>query len=147
MSDDYSPVEYISAQSAEYCALPSPTIDLFSFLESWGPVTSINFGTKTNGINELGTSTEVGLYFTSTPVGADTASATTTVATTVTSKGAVTCSSGVGVCAGAPSSSTAGGGSTTASGSSPATTLNNSAAGLRISGCLVAVLLGIAVLI
>ncbi|MCJ1244515.1 hypothetical protein MMC30_001713 [Trapelia coarctata] len=150
IGDGWIPVEWISAQSSSYCALPSPTVNLDSFFETWAPASSIDFGTRTGGINVLGTSTEVGLYFTSTPIAAA-ASATITGATVTggssTTKAVVACSSGVGICAGAPSSSTGAVGSATASGSSPATTLNNSAAGLRTSGFFIAIVLGIAFLI
>jgi len=150
IGDGWIPVEYISAQSSSYCALASPTVNLDSFFETWAPASSISIGTRTGRVNDLGTSTEVGLYYTSTPVTAAGAGATTTGATVTggssTTK-AVTCSSGVGICAGAPSSSTAASGSTTASGSSPGTTSNSSAATLKISGFLVAVVLGTAFLI
>jgi len=119
-------------------------------METWAPASKIDFGTRTDGVNDLGTSTDVSLYFTSTPIKGAAAAATTTGAAVTgagsTTEAVVTCTSGVGVCAGAPSSSGALDGSTTASGSAPATTLNSSAAGLRISGVFVAVVVGISCL-
>lgn len=151
MGDGWIPVEWISAQSSSYCAMPSPTVILQNFMETWAPASEIDFGTRTGGVNDLGTSTDVSLYFTSTPIKGTAAVATTTgAAVTVagsTTKAVITCTSGVGVCAGAPSSSGALDGSTTASGSAPAATLNSSAAGLRISGVLVAVIVGMLCLI
>ncbi|MCJ1390087.1 CSN-associated deubiquitinating enzyme Ubp12 [Xylographa bjoerkii] len=78
--DGWYPIAWVTAQSSSYCAIPTPKAGLEDFLGNWSASSGIVVGTSTGGSNILGTSTQVSLYFTSTPLHVA-VSATTTEAT------------------------------------------------------------------
>jgi hypothetical protein len=146
---DWYPIQYITAQSSSYCALAAPTEGLQSFIANWTASSGIDIGTSTGGIDVLGTSTQVGLYFTSTPVmGGSVAARTTASEITETGSGGAAASSKFmgGINAG-PLTSTTGPSATATSSSKPATTSHSGGNGLGVSGALGAVALAVVYLL
>ena len=137
----WQPVQYLSAVSSSYCGAPTATQALDDFLSNWALASTIAIGTSTGGVNVLGTSTEVSLYFTLSSTGSTTASGTSAKSTGTTT----------GVAAGATAKDSATGsvtGSATGSVTAVSTTGSKSAAtGLQVSGSLVVGLFAAALLL
>ncbi|KAI4125447.1 MAG: hypothetical protein LQ347_005377 [Umbilicaria vellea] len=137
---DWTPVQSLSAISSSYCGAATATQALDDFLTNWTATATsiIDIGTITGGVDVLGTSTDVSLYFTLTSTGA----------TTVTTSGGATGTGAAGVAATNTGKDAASGlvtGSATGSVTAVSTSGSKSAAtGLQVSGAWAAILLAAA---
>ena len=115
-TDGWYPIAWVTVQSSSYCAIPTPTQGLADFLGNWSASSGIVVGTSTGGLDVLGTSTQVSLYFTSTPLSV----AASTTPTGATGSGGGVAISTAGVVSGTASKVAVA--STMGSGSQPSST-------------------------
>ena len=143
----WEPVQYLFAQSSAYCAQPTPSLGLTDYLAQVMPTSSIAVGTSTGGIDVLGTSTQVGLYFTSTPVNAANVAGSSNAVTTSTTGSGTSTGSPTGTVTNSGTSATNGGASVTGTSTSTGSSTTSSSAAskanvLKFSGLVGAVALG-----
>ena len=86
----FYPTGLIEAISSKYCAQATPTVKYLSFINDFIVTETVTYGTETGGVDHATSKTDVGLYFTSTPIkavaettsGASNSSRTITMTTT-----------------------------------------------------------------
>ncbi|KAA6414179.1 MAG: hypothetical protein FRX48_02541 [Lasallia pustulata] len=133
LNSSWQPVQYLSAESSSYCGAATATLGLNQFLSRWTPTSTIAIGTSTGGVDVLGTSTEVSLYFNLVSTTATAASSQSTDTTGVAASSATQDAATVSTT-----------GSTTGSATAVSTTTNSAATGLRVSAMWAAGLLAAA---